>query len=323
MAGAPVRNSMKRFFPIVALAVGCAEPVMAQQPTDTMLLRRIMTLEAHVAQLQMMVGVQNFNKAQIPCGAAMEAARPTFTFINGEYDLAYRNRQFGCAFDPLVRRVTALESATPTAPAPNDGLQAQVTGALARIAAIESAVAGGQPVGTAVFDQIRAKRICLGDADCDPDWNAHIQIHGLGLANIGLASNLGKLDGQDPNHVHYSQFSLSTDGGPRIQQNVKSTFSRGFVSYVNPCREWLNFGPDSRGSVSIYVGGVSPSADAINNVECVPLPHDGAQDFVFKVDEARRRSQIIITRPNWQLEWVYSSALHAVDIVVPQPPPHQ
>lgn len=193
------------------------------------------------------------------------------------------------------------------------GLQRQVTDLAARTAAIESKVAGGQPVGTAVFDKIRANKVCIGDMDCDSDWNAQLQIRGAGLANIGLEANLAHIDPQDSSHTHISQFNVSTDGGTRIQQNAKSTFSRGFVSYYNPCREWLNFGPDSRSSVSIYVGSVSPSADALNRIECVPIPHDGAQDFVFMTDEVARKSRIIFTRPNWTLQFVFSSTIHAVD----------
>jgi hypothetical protein len=296
---------MKKLFGLILFAV----PVSAQ--TDTAFVRRIFELEAKVAQLQLMVGVQGFNSPQIPCDS-MEARRPSTWFINGEYNLAYRNRQFGCAFDPLVQRVTALE-ARPTAS--TDGLQTQITGLAARVASIESSVAGGQPVGTAVFDKIWAKKICI-DHDCDPDWNAQLQIRGDGLANIGLEANLAHIDPQDPSHTHVSQINVSTDGGTRIQQNNKSTFSRGYISYVNPCRESLNFGPDSRSSISIYVAGV-------NEQTCTPIPHDRAQDFVFMVDEARRRSRIVMTRPNWQLEWVYSSAIYAADVVVPQPPPQQ
>ena len=298
---------MKRialFLSLVAL------PVSAQQPVDTMLLRRIMALEANVAQLQLMVGTRGFMSPQIPC-ADMEARRPAVWFPNGEYDLAYRNRQFGCAFDPLVQRVGKLETATP-----NDGLQAQVTGLAARLSAIESSVAGGQPVGTAVFDQITARRVCIRDAglSCDDDWNAQLQIRGNGLAGIGLEANMAHIDPQDPEHTHVSQFNVSTDGGTRIQQNAKSSFSRGFITYVNPCREWLNFGPDSRSSPSIYIGGVTPA--------CTPVPHDGAQDFVFLTDEVNRRSVIFMSRPNWKLEFKLSSAIHAGDIsIIPAPQP--
>jgi hypothetical protein len=309
---------MRKLF---GLLLFVAAPAFAQQPVDTMLLRRIFALEARVAELQMMVGVQNFNKAQIPCGD-MEAARPTFTFINGEYDLAYRNRQFGCAFDPLVQRVTALERPAVPAPIPTDGLQTQITGLAARVGAIESSVAGGQPVGTAVFDQLVARRVCIRDIGtaCDDDWNAQLQMHGLGLVNIGMQANIGKLDGQDPNHTHYSQWNVSTDGGTRIQQNAKSSFSRGFVTHVNPCREWLNLGPDSRSALSLTMGSVHVDADAINETNCTPIPHDRAQDLVIKTDEARKKVQFVLTRPLWELEWVYSSVIYAGDIIVPQHP---
>lgn len=320
---------MKRFLAIAL--VGFAPSVSAQQPVDTMLLRRIMTLEAHVAQLQLMVGVQGFNKPAIPCSEVNDR-RPTFTFINGEYDLAYRNRQFGCAsirwdgyqaqISGMAQRLSALESQTAPVPPSTDGLQTQITGIAARLSAVESSVAGGQPVGTAVFDQLVARRVCIRDTGttCNEDLNAGLQLHGLGLTNIAIRANAGKLDPQDPNHEHWGQINISTDGGLRLQQNARSTFSRGFETYVNPCREWLNFGPDSRSSISVTIGSVHPDADAINETNCTPIPHDRAQDLVIKTDEARKRVQFVLTRPLWELEWIYSSSLHAVDIVVPQPP---
>ena len=123
---------------------------------------------------------------------------------------------------------------------------------------------------------------------------------------------MGHIDPQDMDHTHVSQFNVSTDAGTRIQQNAKSTFSRGYVTYVNPCREWLNFGPDSRSSPSIYIGGV--------NDNCTPIPHDGAQDFVFLVNEAQRRATIFLPRPNMKLGFKLSSTIHAGDIsILPQP----
>lgn len=290
---------MKRialFLSLVALPLGAQ--------TDTAVVRQIIELKAMVGQLQLIVGVQGFNSPPIPCDS-MEARRPTTWFINGEYNLAYRNKQFGCAMNGVVDFVSQARPQL-------SGLQTQVTGLAARVAAIESSVAGGVPVGTAVFDKIRANKVCIGDADCDPDWNADLQIRKNALANIGLEANLAHIDPQDPSHTHVSQFNVSTDGGTRIQQNAKSTFSRGFVSNVNPCRAWLNLGPDSRAGTSIYVGSVDENT-------CTPIPHDGAQDFVFLTDEVNRRSVIFLSRPNWKLEFKLSSTIHAGDIsIVPQ-----
>lgn len=242
---------------------------------------------ARIAVLEKMLGKEHLGKAAAELQAALVPANELpggkYPYILSDYQL----RTAGLA-----------------------GLQTQITGLAARVSAIEAQAAGGQPVGTAVFDVIKARRVCIVDAGlpCDDDWNAQLQIRGNGLANIGLESNMAHIDPQDPEHTHSSQISNSTDGGTRIQQNVRSTFSRGFVAYVNPCREWLNFGPDSRGSVSIYVGSVTDA--------CTPIPHDGAQDFVFKTDELTRKSQIIFTRPNWNLQYIFSTTLHAGDRTV-------
>jgi hypothetical protein len=250
-----------------------ATPVSAQTKVDS--------LEARIAVLEQMLG-----KAFLGRPIVQEDLIPTNELPGGKYPYLLSDFQL---------RTSGLS-----------GLQSQITGIASRLSTIESAVANGQPVGTAVFDIIRARKLCLGDVTCDSDWNADLQIRKNKSVVLGLESNLDHTDPQDPTHTHVSQFSLSQDGGPRIQQNAKSTYSVGFKTYVNPCREWLNFGPDSRSAVSIYVGSV-------NENTCTPIPHDGAQDFVFKTDEATRKSQIIFTRPNWNLQYIFSSTLHSVD----------
>lgn len=260
-----------------------ASPLQAQTA-------QIDSLKARVEVLEQILGKVFLGKSSDQLAAEL---KPANELAGGKYPYLLSDYQLRVAFGGVVN---------------------QTAGLAARLAAIEAQAAGGQPVGTAVFDVIKARRVCIVDAGlpCDDDWNAQLQIRGNGLANIGLEANMAHIDPQDAEHTHVSQVNVSTDGGTRIQQNVRSSFSRGFVARVNPCREWTNFGMDSRGSPSIYIGGVYDN--------CLPVPHDGAQDFVFKVDETRRRSQIIMTRPLWQLEWIYSSTLHAVDITVPVNP---
>lgn len=89
---------------IVLLAIGAA--VVGAQTTE----QRLAALEAKVALQDSIIGVRKFQAAQIPC-SLMEAQRPTKWFPNGEYDLAFRNRQFGCAFDPLATTTYGLQAA--------------------------------------------------------------------------------------------------------------------------------------------------------------------------------------------------------------------
>lgn len=65
-----------------------------------------------IAKLEAFVG--KFDSPQISCDS-LEAKRPATWFPNGEYDLAYRNRQFGCAFDPVVaasKRIPSIDVQT-------------------------------------------------------------------------------------------------------------------------------------------------------------------------------------------------------------------
>jgi hypothetical protein len=284
----------------ILLAIICLIPFTLSAQSDA---DRISALELKAriqqAKIDTLLSVIGDFHTVIPC-SELDANRPALVLGDGGYPERFRLKQIGCAIDSAVTLV--------------GGFQTQLSGLASRIASIESSVAGGQPVGTAVFDIIRARKVCI-DRDCDPDWNAALQIRGGGLANIGLEGNLDHIDPQDPTHSHVSQFNVSTDGGTRIQQNCKSTYSRGYVCYVNPCRESLNFGPDSRSSVSIYVASV-------NEQTCTPIPHDGAQDFVFMTDEVNRRSVIFLSRPNWKLEFKLSSTIHAGDIsILPAPQP--
>lgn len=272
------------------LVAAVSTPRAASAQADSSFAQQFLTMKAQIDTLMRIVGeFRTRPDLSVRCTE----------LPNGECPVLYRQRQLGVAAD------NAYEHVLP-------GFQAQLSGIAARVGAIESQVAAGQPVGTAVFDRIRANKVCIGDIDCDGDWNADIQVRKNKSAVIGLEANLDHTDPQDPTHTHVSQFSLSQDGGPRIQQNAQSTYSRGFVAMVNPCRPWGNFGPDSRSGFSIYVGQVNEST-------CTPIPHDGAQDFVFLTDEVNRRSVIFMSRANWRLYFLCSSAIHAGDIACPAP----
>ena len=274
-----------RTFIWIVIAITSFTSSLPAQPTQA----QYDSLKARIVFLESITGASRWKTAAIPC-PQMEANRPATTFPNGEYDLSYRNRQFGCAFDPVVEKQAAQ--------------QAQLTGALSRIAAIESSVAGGQPVGTAVFDKIRVNQICLGEYDCDSDWQAPFQIRTNGRSFIGGESNLNGSNPQSP-HSHLGQISIGGDGGIRIDQNCKMTYSAGFKCYIDPCREWSNVGTDSRGSWSYYRGGVTDT--------CVPVPHDPTQDFVLTTDEGARETRMYIWRPNWGLSAIGSSCLVCMD----------
>lgn len=217
------------------------------------------------------------------------------TLPNGRYTVFCRVQQIGIGIDDNNIAVS--------------GMRAQITGALARIAAIESAVAGGQPVGTAVFDKIRVNKICIGDADCNPDWNAQLQIRGVASAVMGFEANLNNTDPQDPTHTHVSQFGVSQDGGTRLQQNAMLTYSRGFIGNVNPCRAWLNLGPDSRASLSLYLGAVDENT-------CAPIAHDRSQDLVFLADNNAKEIKLFLPRPLWGLRLVGSTFVNAGDLTL-------
>ena len=154
-----MKITLALFWFIIALPLD-AQPTQAQYDS----------LKARIDFIEKVQGA-GWKQPQIPCGD-MEARRPATTLPNGEYDLSYRNRQFGCAFDPVVQTQQAQ--------------QLQVNAALVRLGAVEAAVAGGYSVGTAVFDKVRANKICVGDMDCDPDWNSQIQVRGNYSAVIGL-----------------------------------------------------------------------------------------------------------------------------------------
>lgn len=280
---------MKRFL-IVALLV--ATPALAQTDSTSLpaLFARVTALEAKNDTLARALG--NIYKR---CADQLSGERPA-ELPNREYPAMYRQCQLGSAADVAYR--TTLP-----------GFQAQLSGIAARLATVEAAVNGGYQIGTAVFDKIRANKICVGDMDCDPDWNSQIQVRGNYSAVIGLEANLAKVDPQDAQHTHVSQLSVSQDGGTRLQQNAQSTFSRGFVSYVNPCRQWLNFGPDSRSSVSLFLG-------AVNENTCTPIPHDGAQDLVILPDENDHALKFYLMRPLWTVQFRESSTIHAGDIVL-------
>lgn len=67
------------------------------------------TTAERLNRLDSLVGTAKFYQPAIPCGQ-MESSRPNFSFPSGDYDLAYRNRQFGCAFDPVVSSIQEFRS---------------------------------------------------------------------------------------------------------------------------------------------------------------------------------------------------------------------
>lgn len=189
------------------------------------------------------------------------------------------------------------------------GLQAQVNGALQRVAALEGN-SGHNPITTLVVEKVRANRICIGEFDCSPNLSAPLQIRMNNGAQIAFESNLNHQQVQDT-ASHVGQINLAPDGGLRLQQNAADT-PQGWRTYVNACREWVNFGPDSRGSLSYYRGSV-------NDVTCTPIPHDPTQDIVWSTDEAARQTMILIWRPNWSVATKTSSCIYCADKVYIQP----
>lgn len=106
---------MRKMFLLSIAAVGLllSQPVQAQTVAqlaaklDTAN-QKIAAANASIAELQAIIGLAGFNSPQIPC-TDLERYRPTKTFTNGEYDLQYRNRQFGCFADPVVNRLANLD----------------------------------------------------------------------------------------------------------------------------------------------------------------------------------------------------------------------
>lgn len=270
-----MKITLALFWFIIALPLN-AQPTQAQYDS----------LKARVAALEQVLGTSFLGKTS---GQLQLELKPANELPGGKYPYILSDYQL---------RTSGL-----------GGLQSQVSGVTARLAAVEAAVAGGYQVGTAVFDKVRANKICVGDADCDGDWNADIQVRKNYSAVIGLEANLAKVDPQDAMHTHVSQVSVSQDGGLRWQQNAQSTFSRGFVANVNPCRAWLNFGPDSRANISIYRG-------AVNEETCSRIPHDNAQDLVFLPEESAKEFKLFLPRPLWNIRIVGSSTVNAADLTL-------
>lgn len=112
---------------------------------------RIAALEAKVALLDSIISSKGFLAPRWPC-EEKEARRPSTYFPNGEYNLEYRNRQFGCFAGKVVDDVA--------------GLQAQVSGLATRLAAVESRSGLGRT--------IRADTLILGT--CKTTSNQMLQL---------------------------------------------------------------------------------------------------------------------------------------------------
>lgn len=279
-----------RFRTLLALLAmsGCAQLATAQTP-------QLDSIKAKVALLDSIVGTKKFQSPQIPC-ADMEANRPSDNFPNGEYDLAFRNRQFGCAFTPAVATAgTAIA-----------GLQVQVSGLATRLAALEQRVANltAGPSGPIVAPTVEGGnlyvpgKVIIGGG-CPPDARAQLQICGDGDANIMVVSNMGGGQYQSP-AAHYGMWSLSGDGGMRIIQNAYWTsqcftdtdptngvqYQNCMKRFIQPDRPYAATGHDSQGNWSF--------------LRTVPgQVKDYTQDVVLRFYP----DQKIVAWESWQIGW--------------------
>lgn len=153
-----------------------------------------MTLEERVAALEKIVG--NFS---IPA----DMAHPPAELPNGEYPIAFRQKQLGYATDAAVKTVGEFD---------------------ARLKALENTPAGTADVkaGLAAYDiHIAPGKLSIG-WEVDDETQAPLQLGGRVAAEIQGRSNVNKTDGQNPNEPHINTLVVcDNDGGARLRQYMK------------------------------------------------------------------------------------------------------
>jgi hypothetical protein len=264
---------MRRF--IVGLLLAVVAPCIQAQPADT---ARMRALEEKVAFLEQFVGTQFVGKTSAELAAALN---PSSTLPGGRYPLFLSDYQIRVG-------LAGIEG----------GVQAQVTGALQRIAALEGN-SGNNPIGTLV-----AGKLILGQC-AKSDQAAQISICGSD-ASLYMESNTDGTQFQNPSR-HYGMFGMSSDGGIRILQNQyvstqcvpavdndavpPQPYMDCLKTFVDPTREIGLFGPDSRAQFSIKL--CSPNK---------PCPR--TQTAVFKMYEDQNLAGWELWRPG--LRWVFT-----------------
>ncbi len=183
---------------------------LAAQPTQA----QFDALLARVTLLDSIVGTKGFQSTQILC-SEMENRRPSTWFPNGDYNLAYRNRQFGCAFDP----VSSLAY----------GLQAQVSGVATRLAVVESRPVSIPlpPASVAAYSDL----ISYGNGELDFTGKDNGGSRQVGPGGIRLAGDFNVKFGVN-----------NYDAGARVLQNWNHAGTR-YLPYAT-------YGNDSRGAFS-------------------------------------------------------------------------
>ena len=286
---------------------GCAQLATAQTDAE-----RIKTLEARVDSLTRVIG-RGWFQPQQPC-ASLNNNRPE-ELPNGEYNLAFRNRQFGCAFNPVVEEQL--------------GQRAQIAGLASRVGAVESRSGLGRTV--------RADSLILGTC-IYTRHSSQLAICGQGDANIHVESNLSSTQYQSP-RPHVGMWSMSGDGGLRIIQNAYLTldcyenvdptngvrYQDCLKRFVDPQREVGIFGPDSRANFSWSRTSVCQLSDdervrygVPSWVTPIPCPRkDYTQDVVLVIDPDIRKVSMESWQSNWVWEFVRSSCRTCRDIPIP------
>lgn len=195
-------------------------------------------------------------------------------------------------------RLPVASATIPVPPAPPVASDAsfaqQLLDMQARIRALETS--GAQiPTGTQVFDGDVIFRGRVGFGGLNTNVRSKVQIIGAG-SSLHFQNDLGDV----------GMVSLSGDRGLRLQQNgydavdehdaydpdAKVHFKTHNVQFANPNNAWVNFGPDSRGDLSL------------TRRERPDDSHEYTQDWVFKIDESRKEAGFRLYRPGFK--WLFA-----------------
>ena len=257
---------------------------------------RIAELEATVTRLEAALG--DFMSPRL--GVAEWTANRPSVLPNGDYPVFYRMRQIGISQDAIVENVVPA-------------LAQRIAALEARPAATTTPVPVGQPfpagVQVVAGDVVFTGRVGFGGIN--PEVRSQVHIIGND-ASILFGSNVDGSNWQSP-AAHWATKSLSGDGGFRDQQNGYFTIEErdaydpdGQVWYkttlkqwIDPTRPWFNFGPDSRGDLSLTKHMQLGARDDQGNL--IP-PHEYTQDFVLKIYE--RQKEIVLE--SYRRGWVWA-----------------
>jgi hypothetical protein len=167
----------------------------------------------------------------------------------------------------------------------------------ARVKALETS--GAQvPAGTQVFDGDVIFRGRVGFGGLNPKVRSKVQI-------VGEASSLHFQNAAGD----VGMISLSGDRGLRLQQNGydavdqfdaydpdgKVSYKSNNVQHADPTRAWVNFGPDSKGDLSLTKR--MPKGAKGDD-------HEYTQDWVFRIDEDRKEAGFRLYRPGFK--WLFA-----------------